>query len=555
MAVLPYPHSTRSRVQTALRAALVLALLAALGSPAGAQPPPGYYDSVDTTSAQTLRTTLHEVIDDHVRFPYTSSSTDTWDILELADEDPNDPSNILDLYLNASYPKAGGGNDNYNREHTWPNSYGFPDDGSDNYPYTDTHALFLADSGYNSSRGNNPYRFCDATCTEKPTVFNDGRGGGEGFYPGNSSWRTGSGSSGSWETWIGRRGDVARALFYLDVRYEGGTHGGTGFAEPDLILTDNPALIQTSGGVNASVAYMGMLSVLRTWHVQDPVDDRERERNDVIFGFQGNRNPFIDHPEWVNQLFPPQPCEDTDTALCLNDSRFRISASFETPQGQSGMARVVRLTDDTGYFWFFDQDNVELVVKVLDACTTFDRFWVFAAGLTNVEVQLTVEDTANPGVMRSYENPQGQAFAPVQDTNAFATCGGDGVAPLNEPPVASFESSCRFGCRCEFEDTSVDPDGFIAERSWSFGDGASSSGAEPSYQYRRPGTYEVTLEVTDDDGVTDLETRSVQASGRARSSCCKICTSSQACGDSCISSSFNCHQPPGCACDSFEVCR
>ena len=67
-----------------------------------ADPPPGYYDSVDATDSATLRTTLHATIDDHTRFPYTSSSTDTWDILNLADEDPNDSGNILDLSRNAS---------------------------------------------------------------------------------------------------------------------------------------------------------------------------------------------------------------------------------------------------------------------------------------------------------------------------------------------------------------------------------------------------------------------------------------------------------------------
>ncbi len=97
---------------------------AAAGAPAGPAPGPpgGYYDSVDDTDADTLRDTLHDVIDDHVRFPYSSSGTDTWDILKLADEDPNDSSRILDVYKNASYSKFTGGNDFYNLEHTWPNS-------------------------------------------------------------------------------------------------------------------------------------------------------------------------------------------------------------------------------------------------------------------------------------------------------------------------------------------------------------------------------------------------------------------------------------------------
>lgn len=281
-------------------------VVGAVATAALAQPPAAYYADVDASSASTLRATLHPVIDDHLRFAYTSTATDTWDILELADEDPNDVGAILDVYKNASYVKAGGGNDSYNREHSWPNSYGFPNDGATNYPYTDCHALFLSDSGYNSSRGNNPYRSCTSGCSELTTEANNGQGGGSGTYPGNSNWRTGSGSAGSWETWIGRRGDVARALFYLDIRYEGGTHGGTGTPEPDLILTDNGALIQTSGGVNAPVAYMGILSTLLAWHAEDPVDDVERHRNEVVFTYQENRNPFIDHPEWAFCLFLDQ---------------------------------------------------------------------------------------------------------------------------------------------------------------------------------------------------------------------------------------------------------
>lgn len=190
----------------------------------------------------------------------------------------------------------------YNREHSWPNSYGYPDDGSTNYPYTDCHALFLADSSYNSSRGNTLYRYCSASCTEKPTDVNNGQGGGVGVFPGNSNWRTGSGSTGTWETWIRRRGDVARALFYLDIRYEGGMHSITLAAEPDLILTDNTSLIQTTG-TNAPVAYMGLLTDLLAWHYEDPVSVDELRRNNVVASFQGNRNPFVDRPEWVGCLF------------------------------------------------------------------------------------------------------------------------------------------------------------------------------------------------------------------------------------------------------------
>ncbi len=106
-------------------AGLALTILCLSGH-ALAGPPDGYYDTVDAANSTTLRTTLHAVIDDHTEYPYSSSNTDTWDILELADEDPNNSGNILDVYRNRSIQKFGGGNGPYNREHTWPKSYGFP---------------------------------------------------------------------------------------------------------------------------------------------------------------------------------------------------------------------------------------------------------------------------------------------------------------------------------------------------------------------------------------------------------------------------------------------
>lgn len=257
-----------------------------------------YYRDVAATDATALRATLHLAIDDHVKVPYTSSETDTWDVLNLADEDPVDPTSILDIYKNAVYTKIAGGTGVYNREHSWPNSYGFSSDGPTNFPYTDCHHLFASDVGYNSDRGNLPFGSCPAGCTERATLANHGVGGGSGVYPGNSNWFSGS----AWETWSARRGDVARAQLYMDLRYEGGAHGPTGFAEPDLRLTDDTGLIVTTGG-NAPIAYMGRLATLLAWHLADPVDARERRRNEIVHTYQANRNPFVDHPVWVRCLW------------------------------------------------------------------------------------------------------------------------------------------------------------------------------------------------------------------------------------------------------------
>jgi PKD repeat protein len=114
-------------------------------------------------------------------------------------------------------------------------------------------------------------------------------------------------------------------------------------------------------------------------------------------------------------------CVPSPSTLCLNDNRFAVSATFRTSQGQSGNAVGTELTQDSGYFYFFNPANIEIVVKVLRGCGLNQHYWVFGAGLTNVEVELQVTDSQT-GTVKTYNNPQGTAFAPVQDTNAFATC-------------------------------------------------------------------------------------------------------------------------------------
>jgi hypothetical protein len=107
--------------------------------------------------------------------------------------------------------------------------------------------------------------------------------------------------------------------------------------------------------------------------------------------------------------------------MCLNNNRFRVEATFNTTSGQIGQAQVVKLTDETGYLWFFNSANIEVVVKALNACAFNNRYWVYAAGLTDVHVVLTVTDTQT-GVFKTYNNPQGQPFLPILDSSAFATC-------------------------------------------------------------------------------------------------------------------------------------
>ncbi len=124
---------------------------------------------------------------------------------------------------------------------------------------------------------------------------------------------------------------------------------------------------------------------------------------------------------WAYAPTAPTTCVPDATTLCLLGGRFQVRAAWQTDvgaKGATGDGQAVKLTADTGYFWFFSASNVEMVTKALDGCALGGRFWLFAGGLTNVHVVLTVVDTAN-GAVRVYHNPQGTPFVPLEDTSAF----------------------------------------------------------------------------------------------------------------------------------------
>jgi endonuclease I len=279
-----------------------------------------YYAGIVATSDSVLRAGLNNLIRGHTCFFYSGAGTSVWTILEDVDQAPGvgNENKILDVYKNAVYNKgtdrAGVNNDannSFNREHTWPNSYGFNDrltatgNGGMVFPYcpyTDTHMLYASNVSYNSSRGNLIYDDCPG-CGELATLVNAGQGGA-GFP---NRFLAGTATTGKFEPWDKRKGDMARAILYMDVRYEGGTHPVTGIAEPDLIATNTLSLINTTpSGQFAAVGYMGKLDTLIAWHQADPPTAEEVTRNNKVYGYQGNRNPFIDHPEWVTCVFRNQ---------------------------------------------------------------------------------------------------------------------------------------------------------------------------------------------------------------------------------------------------------
>jgi hypothetical protein len=186
---------------------------------------------------------------------------------------------------------------------------------------------------------------------------------------------------------------------------------------------------------------------------------------------------------WV---FAAKGCAQDSTTLCLNNGRFAVSAAWRTSGGQSGQGQAVRLTTDTGYFTFFSATNVEVVVKVLDACGLNSRYWVFAGGLTDVNVVLTVRDTVT-GTAKVYTNPLGTAFQPIQDTDAFATCSatGNSLAAPFEVPDPPEPTSIKLpqalsppvpACTQDSTTICLNGDRFAVTATWSTSDGKSGQG-------------------------------------------------------------------------------
>ncbi len=122
----------------------------------------------------------------------------------------------------------------------------------------------------------------------------------------------------------------------------------------------------------------------------------------------------------IGRLTPGAPgaCVPDSTTLCLGNARFQARASWTTSDGRSGAGQAVSLTRSAGYFWFFSSDNVEVMVKIVDGCALNSNYWVFAGGLTDAHVVVTVTDTTT-GAVRTYTNPLGVAFQPIQDTTTF----------------------------------------------------------------------------------------------------------------------------------------
>nr|WP_018686476.1 endonuclease [Actinokineospora enzanensis] len=224
-----------------------------------------YYRAALGKTGPMLKTALNQIIRTNSKLSYDQ----VWDALKATDEDPANPNNVILVYSGRSQSKSsnGGGVNDWNREHVWAKSHG--DFGTATGPGTDLHHLRPEDVSVNSDRGNKDFDEGGSPVAEAPGNYTD---------------------ADSWEPRDAVKGDVARMIFYMDVRYE----GGDGYVDLDVNDSVN----------NGTRPNIGRLSTLLRWNAEDPPDAFERHRNDVIFDrYQHNRNPFVDHPEWAASIW------------------------------------------------------------------------------------------------------------------------------------------------------------------------------------------------------------------------------------------------------------
>lgn len=262
--------------------------------------PDNYYDNLDYTSTETLINTLNDIITGHTEYKYTDKGNiDVWEIMKDADEDPDNPDNVIAFYMGISLPKICQDTTyppeecnmsidgvektwEWNREHIWSKSRGdFEYEDSSVQAlgaHTDLHHLVAAERTMNSTKNNRHFEDChdgdDTNIVDR----------GYGNYTCND-WE--------FEPRDEVKGDVARMLFYMAIRYQGEEGDYV-----DLELVNDPDSTKS-----VKLPLYGDLDDLLRWHLEDPVDMKEIERNNVIFGYQNNRNPFIDMPDLATLIW------------------------------------------------------------------------------------------------------------------------------------------------------------------------------------------------------------------------------------------------------------
>ena len=247
-----------------------------------AQIPQGYYDAASGLNGLALKVALHNIIKNHTVISYSNldnefPSTDNkggnivWDI--YSDVPSGTPPYTFSYSVSSeqcgNYSAEG---DCYNKEHSWPQSWF----GGASPTYSDLFHIYPTDGYVNNRRSNYPY----GEVTNPTWSSQNGSKLGPCTFPGYTST--------VFEPIDEFKGDLARSYFYITVRY---------YSES----SSWPGSDMTTGSELKPWAY----DLMYQWHINDPVSQKEIDRNNAIYGIQHNRNPFIDHPEWVDSILFP----------------------------------------------------------------------------------------------------------------------------------------------------------------------------------------------------------------------------------------------------------
>ena len=293
---------------------LLLWLFLAISITAYAQVP-SYYNDVNLLQSGTnLKDDLAtKIISTHTTF--LSYTPGVWNALEQSDLDPTDNTKVLLIYgyndsdgvflTDRSRGKTthGGSTGDWNREHVYPKSLGTPNLGTSG-PGSDAHSLRPCDSQMNSTRNNRKYALGNGNAGITPQ--------GD-FYPGDE-WK----------------GDVARMMMYMYLRY------------------GNQCLPTNVGVGNSMVSDANMIDLFLQWNVEDPVSAFEEQRNNVLVGIQGNRNPFVDNPAFATQIWGGPQAED----------KFNLGNDTEAPTIPLSLVASNTTTTATTLSWAASSDNV-----------------------------------------------------------------------------------------------------------------------------------------------------------------------------------------------------
>ena len=243
---------------------------------------------------ESFKATLHSIIKGHKCYRYSPC---VWVALTELDEDPKNLDHVVGFYSRKSVPKADRvcdsqltSEDPWNREHLFPVSRFDKDENM--CAYTDLHHLVASDASVNNARGNKDFMSGGEPVESGPN--------------GEIECKACKQGQNTFEAPDQQKGALARMLFYMDVRYEGDEEDFTDEQGQFWKATPDLQVVQATKTANGS-GEIGVRSELLRWHCQFGVTEAERKRNDRIQSWQGNRNPFVDYPEFVERIWGPCP--------------------------------------------------------------------------------------------------------------------------------------------------------------------------------------------------------------------------------------------------------